>query len=614
MMKSLISFLRVVLLDMECWCRVSTTRDRKTIESRIEKEGLSFLTITLPQFAADLERSLSDSWMSDDLCTSFRKDKDGFPRLFGGFLREIFDSNKCLRDDACVICIANLRQFCLMWAKIKIPCTPPRVEAALKRYISCEKEMESPPEISQDQRFEFSRIARLLFAEWFTRVDGDIYYGEILPQHGPGTTEDRTIGNAKYAVYKWTRRLEAVFPYREYLYPNDLAAYYDETSVHLFEPGAEPPVRVITVPKTQKTPRIIAIEPVHMQYVQQGILESMVRNLQDTKLERFLGWFDQEPNKLLARRGSYDGSYATLDLSDASDRVSYEHVRLLLASHPSLREGVDACRSQKARVGEEVIPLSKFASMGSALCFPIESCFFLTLVFLGIQNELRHSLTEREIYSFLGQVRVYGDDIIVPVNFTRSVIEALESFGLVVNRRKSFWGGSSAIYSDSNIGTFRESCGGDYFGGHDVSVVKIRELFPTKRTDAREIISTFSLRNQLYKSGFWKSTEYLDNLLEGLNIPTPTVAEDSPGLGRHSFVGLLSCDGYDEHLQLPLVKAMVVDAPLPVNEIDGYPALTKCLLSLERRGDGMPSHLADHLVRSGRPSSVGIKKRWVHSG
>lgn len=609
-MKSLISFLHIVLTDMEHWCRISTTRDRKTISRRIEKEGLSFLTISLPAFSRDLEKCLDEGCIPDDSFASFNKDSSGFPRLFGEFLRSIFDpTTRVLLDAPCVICISNLRQFTLMWAKIDIPCTLPRVKAALKNYVQCDKDVEQLV-VNLPNLVGFQRLSGLLFSDWFSKVDSDIYNGDLFPKHGPGTTADRTIGNSKWSYNKWTERLERVLPYRDYLYSTDIAAYYDDTPVDVLEPEAEPPVRVITVPKTQKTPRIIAIEPVYTQFVQQGILDSMVRNLRDTIPDGFLNWHDQEPNKLLAREGSLDGFYCTLDLSDASDRVSYEQVMQLIWRFPHLADAVDASRSKKARVpGYEDFPLSKFASMGSALCFPFESCVFLTLVFLGIEHELGHELTREDIINFSGKVRVYGDDIVVPVRYMRSVIGKLEAFGLKVNRHKSFGGRGDR----NGHPTFRESCGGDYFGGVDVSVVRLRSLLPTKRRDAAEIISTVSLRNQLYKIGFWRSVSFLDNLLENL-IDFPTVAEESPALGRHSFIGLLSCDGYDVNLQLPLVRAFVVDSRVPENEISGYAALAKCLLFLEKRGEGLPVLQEDHLRRSGRPFSVGIKRRWVHSG
>jgi hypothetical protein len=229
--------------------------------------------------------------------------------------------------------------------------------------------------------------------------------GDIMPKHGPGATADRLSGNRKYGQVQWPLRLESLFPAIEFIIAG--WDYQRLSDVNFVEPGAELPVRVITVPKTLKTPRIIAIEPTAMQYVQQALLEMFLEEyVKDDILTSFLGFDDQVPNQQLARKGSIDGSLATLDLSEASDRVSNQLVRTMLARFPHFAEGVDACRSRKADVpGHGVIRLAKFASMGSALCFPMEAMVFLTVIFLGIQDELNEPLTRRTLLEFVGRVR-----------------------------------------------------------------------------------------------------------------------------------------------------------------------------------------------------------------
>nr|QDH86450.1 MAG: RNA-dependent RNA polymerase [Leviviridae sp.] len=77
-------------------------------------------------------------------------------------------------------------------------------------------------------------------------------------------------------------------------------------------------MKVIDVPKTMKTPRIIAMEPTAMQYAQQGILRLIQDAIKGSYLNDFIGLDDQEPNQLMARQGSAVGDLATLDLSEAS--------------------------------------------------------------------------------------------------------------------------------------------------------------------------------------------------------------------------------------------------------------------------------------------------------
>jgi hypothetical protein len=390
--------------------------------------------------------------------------------------------------------------------------------------------------------------------------------------------------------------LQEVFEESEYLFPS-VSHFLESPPTELIEPGAEMPVRVITVPKTLKSPRIIAIEPAVMQYMQQAILRELVPLLErsDNLCSNFIGFTDQTPNQEMAREGSLTGELATLDLSEASDRVSNQLVRCLFSPFTWFSRGLDATRSRKADVpGHGVIRLAKFASMGSALCFPIEAMVFVTLVFYGIEKVLRRPLTNKDLLDFVGKVRVYGDDIIVPVDYVHSVVSTLQDFGLVVNENKSFW-----------TGKFRESCGKEYYDGHDVSIVKVRHLLPSRRSDVPEIISTVSLRNQLNAACAWETVEYLDRHLERF-IPLPHVLPSSQGLGRHDLSGSYDTDRTCPNLQKPLVKAAVVVARPPVSSLDGPGALLKWFLNC---GDEPLDK--DHLERYGRPDTVYIKYRWV---
>lgn len=423
--------------------------------------------------------------------------------------------------------------------------------------------------------------------------------GEVTPRHGPGATADRKVGNRKYDVDTWTRRLEDnYFPAADFMIPN--YGFINELqSITLHDSGAELPVRVITVPKTLKAPRIIAIEPTCMMYAQQALLEQLVELLEsDNHVQGMINFTDQTQNQELARLSSRDGSLATLDLSEASDRVSLRLVTRLLKPYPALTRAVMACRSKVADVpGHGKIRLAKFASMGSALCFPMEAMVFLTLVLLGIQKERRRSLTYRDLKEIAKSVRVYGDDIICHTNYARSVITTLETYGLKVNVHKSFLNG-----------LFRESCGGEYYDGLTVKPVKLTKVPPRDRRDVDEFISFVSHRNQLYEAGLWETAKYADRLIEKI-CPFPTVGKDSPALGRWSFLKRVSEERWDSALQRWLVKAYVVHAPIPISQLDDHAALMKFFL---KRGEE-PIFMKDHLKRSGRPKSVYTRLRWVPS-
>jgi len=598
-MKSLTSLWSVLANEFASRCGTSTTKDINTVLGRVEHEGLSFLTITLPSFGKDFQESLDQGLVSSKSFLSFRKTGSCLPSFLRGFTRLVFDSGTgTLLDDPDIEAIIAIRQLTLMFGKMLLPCTPEREAKAMAEYVQCDKEVNYADSILPDSDLsEFGRVGRLLFGPLFTEVDRDIYNGDIVPKHGPGATAEKLTSNGKYSTKYWTARLEKVFHVGDFLYPNSrfISDCYDE--VDFLEPGSEMPSRVVSVPKTLKTPRIIAIEPSSVQYVQQGILESITRHTRSSFLNEFIGSDSQEPNQLLAQEGSISGSLATLDLSEASDRVSLKLVTELLARNHLSRDAIMACRSERASVpGNGIISLSKFASMGSALCFPIEAMVFLTIIFLAIEKEQGYRFSKQSDFTrFLGEVRVYGDDIIVPVDYVHTVVDQLEHFGARVGHPKSFW-----------IGRFRESCGKEYFDGHDVSIVKVRNVFPSHRQQVAETESLVSLRNQLYFAGCWGAAAWLDVRIGKVLKYFPNVHPHSSALGRNSFLGY-DTEKEHEYLHAPLVKAHVVSSVSPRDHLDGPGAMLKYFLKrgLEPHVDGR------HLERAGRPRTVRIKTRWV---
>ena len=600
-MKSLIALWNVLANEMASRCSTSTTMDINTVRGRSEHEGLSFLTITLPTFGKDFQYCLDQGFIVPEAFLSFKKVGSCLPSFLRGFTERVFcPSTGVLLEDPDIEAIYAIRQLTLIFGKILLPCSPEREAKAMSEYIQCDAEVSNvAATIPHSDYSEFGRVAQLLFRDLFSYLDREIWEGNIIPKHGPGAVAERLSSNGKYRSRYWTDRLEEVFHIGDFLYPNArfIGDAFEDDGADIREPGDEIPCRVISVPKTQKTPRIIAIEPSSVQYVQQGILEVLMNKIHSSFLNGFIGTSSQEPNQLLAQEGSLTGTLATLDLSEASDRVSSQLVESMLDRHPVTRKAVFACRSQRASVpGHGVISLSKFASMGSALCFPFEAMVFLTIIFLAIEQEQGHRFTKKsEILDFLGRVRVYGDDLIVPVEYVHTVVDRLEHYGAKVGRSKSFWNGS-----------FRESCGKEYYDGQDVSFVKVRRLFPSHRQQVAEVVSLVEFRNQLYSAGNWETVKWLDGKIEGLLDFYPPVEPTSPALGRHSFLGYVS-EKEDEYLHRPLVKAHVVSSKSPRDPLEGSGALLKFFL---KRGPEATFDV-EHLERAGRPRTAYIKTRWV---
>jgi len=313
-LKSLTDFFQVVAHEMGDWCHTSPSKDIETVLARVESEGISFLTITLPNFGKDFEKSLDQGFVTHDQFPGFAR-TGGLPRFFGGFLGLVFHRGSGhLRDDYSLDAIHAVRQLTLMFGKVALECSPARVDKAIKSYLSCEQEVKLSDAKQDEDFFEaFDRIASLLWADAFSEIDREIYLGNTVPKHGPGATADKLKGNRKFNQTEWTDRLEEVFPHGDFLFSSYAQHIEESDGINFLEPGAERPVRVITVPKTLKTPRIIAIEPTAMQYVQQGILEIFEKAMRGHDIPRnLIDYSSQIPNQELAKVGSLHGELATL--------------------------------------------------------------------------------------------------------------------------------------------------------------------------------------------------------------------------------------------------------------------------------------------------------------
>ena len=598
-----------ILLDAAARCAVdnaSVERDLITISSRLKHEGDAFLTITLPQFSSNFERSLAEGQVTSELSHGHAKTQC-LPSLLKGFTRLVFDvGTGRLLENPSIDAILSVRQICLAFKKVSLPCHPKRNEKAVWDFIKIEHSLEHSWPDSESLRI-FEEVSRTLWVPTFHDIEDAMFC--LMPKHGPGATCERKSGNQKYAHKVWYERLEQYFPMDLHLFSSAEHMMDPEEgidSIDLIPGDQEEPVRVTLVPKTLKGPRIIAIEPVCMQYAQQALLQYLVKRIERGRFTAgHVNFTDQTVNQSLALSSSADGSLATLDLSAASDRVSLRLVQHMLQDVPVLRYALESCRSRRAQLPNgEVIHLKKFASMGSATCFPVESMYFLTVVLTALHMEHGRPVTEGSVREYASQVYVYGDDIIIPVAAAEAVMKALCTFGCKVNTNKSFW-----------TGQFRESCGCDAYAGEVVTPTYIRTLPPSDRRNASAIISWIETSNSFYEKGFWLSANYMKNVVEQAIGKLPIVSEDSAALGLKSFQKAQTIHGWDLHRQCPYVRAHVVESVHESDPIDGYQAQLKCLLLLERSSDRNPlvpiSLQEDHLLRSARHGASRIKRRRV---
>lgn len=356
--------------------------------------------------------------------------------------------------------VKALREVSYLFYKYEMPPTEETVRKALDTYVSIDQAI-GPVDI------DVSADVAL-----FERIFRGIDLSDIHPSHGPGAVSLKETGPRKYDWTAFPERLVNTYSYDYFVAsPEHLCS---ELGNLMALPSEEVPARVLTVPKDSRGPRVIACEPKENQWIQQGIMRRLVDWIEHHPITRgHVRFTDQTVNGRLAREGSVDGSYATLDLSEASDRVSLEYVTKAFPEW--VTQYILACRSAIVSLPDgRVVTLRKFASMGSANCFPV----LALTVFARLRSR------------GIVKCHVYGDDVIVPKHQVSLAITALEEIGLKVNRSKS-----------CSTGLFRESCGVDAYRGIDVTPLRIKQRW-SSRPRPSAYVAWISYANSLYARNY----------------------------------------------------------------------------------------------------------------
>lgn len=365
-------------------------------------------------------------------------------------------------------------------------------EISLDLYLDCEDRI-SKLDLGSDPTLiiELNKIMR----KWLRRLD----LRDLSPKHGSGS-----VAEGKLTLYDKYKSLSSDLKLA-IVTDHSTSSYYDVARQH--ERHTDLPSegsklsrisRTIFVPKTFSKLRTISMEPTTLMFWQQAIMGKLYEYF---KYHPHLRWCvqleDQEYNRRMAQRGSRDNSLATIDLSAASDSVSWSLVKAVFARTPLLK-WLYATRSNKTLLPNgNVIELAKFAPMGSALCFPIQCLIFAACVEYVTQR-CKQQISEIPGYA------VYGDDIIVAKDCVPELMRVLNALGFQVNQDKTFVDGK-----------FRESCGGDYYDGIDVSSVyykfQIKHRFNSdisKRMSPNCYAAIASVINLCYKQGLKHLREY----------------------------------------------------------------------------------------------------------
>lgn len=463
----------------------NTFLDKRTVLERFSSEGFSFLSKTLPKLGKALDVALRTGKF---LCpTNFARYKNtALPCFLRGLLLRIFDNSGNLHSNVDIAAVCEMRQICFAFYKYIRPFTPRQERDAEEKFLSIDNSL--PTTMPSDHPI-VSEV--LFFANRFLvdlLEDFDPY--DIIPGHGPGIVASGEKPHEKYIFSTKYKELHEQYPYYRYFYINPshlLHSVNDYRNRYCKDTGVN---RVLFVPKDSRGPRTIACEPLEYQFIQQGILRKLVPYIEEHRLTRGrVNFTDQGINRNLARLGSMGENFVTLDLQDASDSVSLALVKVLFEGSKLYKPLLATRTPHSLLPSGNVVELKKFAAMGSALCFPVESLVFYSLL-MGCYTLAR---------SLYPVGFVYGDDIIIPAEISEFYIQILTAVGLKVNVDKSCL-----------TGLFRESCGGDFFHGKDVTYAKIKTL-DTKEPSA--LASVVALANEMFARGFYKCASLLDKMV-----------------------------------------------------------------------------------------------------
>jgi len=265
-----------------------------------------------------------------------------------------------------------------------------------------------------------------------------IGYAEQMMRFGPGATT--SLSGVVTQGKKYSRRaLDAtprVLPFRTFGFPELWKEHVRDVC-----PRRSSKMRV--VPKKATCGRTICIEPDLNIFVQLGQGALIRKQLADFGLDLNT----QVRNQELARAGSLSNDLCTMDLSSASDLISREVVWLLLPY--TWADFLHFSRVDFVEFEGRETELHKWSSMGNGYTFELETLIFYSILLGCLEVGGR--------FDAVNETVAYGDDLIFPSSVEPLVRRALNFLGFKVNARKTF-----------GKGNFRESCGTDWFLGHNV--------------------------------------------------------------------------------------------------------------------------------------------------
>jgi hypothetical protein len=474
--------------------------------------------------------------------------------------------------------------------KLERPLTDDQLTLALQKWKENEQELEllDFPAYFDSDAIQLRELISELFGhdeEAFTRIQ---------PRHGPGAVAGGEVGLEKWETINFIPSLHRVYPrYDTYLGVRSGGRISPSMcgeilSVVKRSKQSEAISRLLFVPKDSRGPRTISCEPKELMFIQQGVSRNLMR-LFNTHSHGRINFVDQSINGRLALTSSKTGEFATIDLQDASDRVATRLIDLIFPEG-SIRY-LHALRSHSTLLPDGTLYEGhhKYAPMGSALCFPIESaCFWVLAVLAGVKSGMTCAEAKASTY-------VYGDDIIIRPHVFTQLCELFFRFGLKVNTEKSYV-----------EGPFRESCGVDAWKGELITPFKIKKDISRQSLDGNLATAICEYSSSCYSLDYRMTGGYLLNLA---NSSYPGILVHWNKLGGLSVVDPMTCldlskhaCGYDRRLCRFWVMGWMLTTSKNPCHLEGLSRLLYNLYGYWEEHD--PSQVVD-------PRSTKIRKRKI---
>lgn len=430
-------------------------RDRIELVTRLDHEGISFATRTLPKLAEGLLLYISRKLIR---YPGFKLTRAKDRPLF---LKSLFFLAYDEGNEDNLRAVEWLYNFTSSFKKLRGPFIQHELRNQLKEFVEVDQAL--PTEFNS----EFDKLildhARMFITDLFEPINKDenILFDGIVPRPGPGATNKPVKPHKRFEPTTIHGVVDEVMPYAEWFY-NSYNHFAWNIPHHRSLETTKPRSRFKFVEKQVGKARGICIEENEMQYFQQGLKHFLYRWIESHRLTSgVINFTDQSINANLALISSSTKKLATLDMKEASDRISRSLVRELFRDIPLLADLLDRLSTREIDLpfehdGQSVLIAKKFAPMGSGICFPVMSLAHYALIRAIIYLSMHHDRMIQDLY-------VYGDDIIVNTECVQAVYDCLPRFGMKFNELKSF-----------STGFFRESCGTHAYKGMSITPVYLK--------------------------------------------------------------------------------------------------------------------------------------------